>query len=593
MKKNRIYKVLASLLILALIGFSSCEKQEVIKVIGFVQGYVYDGNTNVILDNVKVEWEVAGNKDTTTSTATDGYKIDNLFSGNYNVTFSKANYTTVVYEISIPKDDFTVTAKGGGNKEYVVTADPNLYPLNASLKGRLYKTENGKNIPIAGATVQIDYNGTYKESDQYYRFIPALYSATTDADGYYSFVNLPATAANLRYLDYTDSNGETYINANSQTGDDYYTRINLQSGNTYTLANVYLTMVTDPIILINSNAYASAGVGTTHFDVASDITLTFNKAVDQATTLEKGYVRLSVGGADVAVSVTYNGNLITLNPETNLSPNTSYTVSYSVYTPLIYSPSTSTVTFSTVNDAVIPAAVSNFAINYDFMGIGWFADYSTFQINFVFDMVNNATSYQIYAKDSYSNSEYILIGSPAGQSQPNYLPAGTKVTTNTSLPSQFDYYANDGFLTPFSHGTIVTYKVRAVNSVGAGPFSNEISVKDQTAFNGADMSLSNQSSTSNNTAGVTPKTFTVDLTINNGQYADMTTIPTFGIYTAGDVLVAGATFSFVWTDHQLGVVTVTVPAGADYAPNFLRVYGVKDSSGNIQIITDYDSLNLN
>ncbi len=593
MKKNRIYAVLASLLILVLIGFSSCEKQEVIKVIGFVQGYVYDGNTNVILDNVKVEWEVAGNKDTTTSTITDGYKIGNLFSGNYNVTFSKANYTTAVYEIYIPKDDFTVTAKGGGNKEYVVTADPNLYPLNASLKGRLYKTENGKNIPVVGAIVQIDYNGTYKESDQNYRFVPALYSATTDADGYYSFVNLPATAANLRYLDYTDSNGETYINSYSQTGDDYYTRINLQSGNTYTLANVYLTMVTDPIILINSNAYASAGVGTTHFDVASDITLTFNKSVDQATTLEKGYVRLSSGGADISSTVTYSGNLITINPETNLSPNTSYTVSYSVYTPLIYSPSTSTLTFSTLNDAVLPTALNNFAIDYNNMGVGWLADYNTKSIDFIFDMVNNATSYQIYAKDSYSNSEYILISSPAGQAQPNYLPAGTKVTANATLPNQFDYYANDVSQTPFSHGTTVTYKVRAVNSAGAGPFSNEISVKDQTAFNAADMVMGSQSSTANNTGGITAKTFTVQLTISGSQYADVATLPTFEMYTAGDVLVVGPTFSFVWNDHQQGIVTVTVPAGANYEPNFLRVYGVKDSSGNIQISSDYDSLNLN
>ena len=62
MKTKNLKKIILGILALGLIGLTSCEKMEVVKVIGFIQGHVFNGNTNEVLDSVKVEYMVAGSK---------------------------------------------------------------------------------------------------------------------------------------------------------------------------------------------------------------------------------------------------------------------------------------------------------------------------------------------------------------------------------------------------------------------------------------------------------------------------------------------------------------------------------------------------
>ncbi len=582
---KNLNKIIAVFLIFGMIGFNSCKKQEIVKIVGFVQGHAFDGNTDQPLDSVKVAWTVAGKKDSTTATAEDGYLISNLLAGEYTIWFSKTNYTTIAYDAWVYDEGSAgnVTVRGGANKEMVLTYNPNLYPLNGSVSGRLYITENGLNVPAAGAEVQLDYNRADKEDDEYYRFVPGLYTTTTDADGYYTFTNIPATEVILRFLDYTDGNGETYYDPSYHTTN--YRRIYLTGGASYTHPNVTLSMVDDGISLIASNLFSATNVGTQNFDVTSDITLTFNKNVDMANTEDMGYVRLEIGNVEIEADITYADNMITINPTQDLAANTTYTVDYNVYGAQTYdNTGGQTITFSTSDDATVPAQVTGFDVakSAGYMGVGWEADYNTTNIWFEFNRITNALAYEVYAKDDYNNPEYSLIGT---FNQSDYLQGLFHASTN--LPSKFDYYEDDAVQTPFSHGTTVTYKVRAINSAGAGPFSTEIPVTDETSFGPTDIDISNtQSASTDNSLGGTPLTITMTFSINIGRYADVSDIPNVTIWDG--VSESTPTQTITWVDHQSGIIEFDVPAGVSYVGYTIRLHGITDSSGNTMAAGDYE-----
>jgi hypothetical protein len=581
MKNKNIFKLITAAVLVALISLAGCQKMEVIKVVGYIQGHVFDGNTNQVLDSVKVVWSVAGKQDSLTATADDGFAIDGLPQGNYSLMCSKAGYTTVVYKVNIDNIDLgSTTVRGGANKEQIVTVDPNLYPLNSGLHGRLYKTLNGTKVPAVGVLVVLDYNYYNKQEDESYRFVPNLYQTTTDADGYFSFTNVPATYLYFRIPAFTDENGESF--------NDYSRNLSLDGASDISMGIINLSNQSDPIQLINSNAWSATNEGTNNFAVGDDITLTFNKNVDETVTINKngGVWLYDDNWNEVAVTVTYANNVITVNPDDDLIAGKQYNIEWDVYSSLDYDNDNDDFNFRTEDNSVVPVAVTNLAIDYNNMGTGWVADYNTRAIYFNFDMISNAEQYEIYVKDNYNNTEYTLINTV---NQSDYQQ-GTYVLY-TYLPSQFDYFSDDGVVTPFSYGTEVSYKVRAINSAGAGPFSNVVTVKDETAFNSGDMDIYNQDISANNAAGTSDITVSFEFTIYTGQYADVSHTPTVKLYNGGTE-VTPITTTFTWDTHQHATITLTVPAGSDYSPYQLRVYDVNDSSGNTMDVADYESQNL-
>lgn len=580
MKNKNIFKFITAAILVAMISLAGCQKMEVVKIVGFIQGQVFDGTTNAPLDSVKVVWTVAGVKDSVTATADEGYLIKDLPVGEYSLWVSKSGYTTIVHDVTIQDNDLSsVTVRGGESKEQVVTLNPNLYPLNAGVTGRVYKRVNNVNIPAAGAVVVLDYNSTSAEPEEYYRFVPNLYQTTADNDGYFTFTNVPAAYVNLRISTYTDGDGETY--------GSYSNWINLDAETSRSMGTILIYNQSDPIRLINSNAWSSVNVGTDNFAVADDITLTFNKNVDEANTTNNGYVQLTDNNGNVvAATLTYTDNVVTINPDEDLIANKQYTISYNVYSSMDYDNTASSFNFRTIDNSVVPVAVANLAIDYDNMGTGWVADYNTRGIYFNFDIIANADYYQVYVKDDYNNTEFVQIATFSAQ---DYQQG--KYVAWIYLPARFDYFTDDGVVTPFSYGTTVSYKVRAVNSAGEGPFSNVVTVKDETAFDSGDMNVYNQDVTADNSGGATDITVTFEFTIYSGQYADVSHTPTVKLYNGGTEITP-ITTTFTWDTHQHATITLTVPAGQDYSPYELRVYDVDDSSGNTMDVADYESQNL-
>jgi len=130
MKNKNIFKLIIGIALIGIISLAGCQKMEIVKIVGFIQGHVFDGNTNQTLDNVSVEWLIAGEKDSTTATADDGYLVANLPVGSYSLWFKKDGYTTVVSEVAVEDNNTSsVAVRGGESIEQIITLDANMYPL--------------------------------------------------------------------------------------------------------------------------------------------------------------------------------------------------------------------------------------------------------------------------------------------------------------------------------------------------------------------------------------------------------------------------------------------------------------------------------
>ncbi len=329
MKTIHFKKITGLMLLAILFGFTSCEKQEVIKVVGYVQGYVYDANTNKVLDNVTVRWELPGGvADSTVATAADGFNINNLPSGNYYLKCSKGNYATSVIEVEIPKDEIAVSIKGGGSKEYVAEVTPKLYSLDANVTGRVYKYDNYE--PYFGQSYSPADNAMVKLIYPFKQFLKTEYVTSTDADGFFTFENVPAAAGYVLIPRYSVDTQVNYIPTYNYSGI-------LSPGSTNTANNVILLPVESwyntQLLLIGGNVFIAPNVITNEFPVSSNITFRFSRILNQVNT---EYYNDLIGGnglnlydqtfTQVPFAATFNGDELTINPNADLNPNETYYV---------------------------------------------------------------------------------------------------------------------------------------------------------------------------------------------------------------------------------------------------------------------------
>lgn len=350
MKTKYFIKITGLALLTVLLSFTSCEKQELIKVVGFVQGYVFDANTNEVLDNVKITWETMdGSTDSTFATATDGFHIDFLPSGSYILECSKENYAISTLEVTIPKDDIAVTVKGGGSKEVVVSVAPKLYSLDANIKGRVYKYDNfepffGQSYsPLANAPVKIKYQNRL--------FLKTEYETTTDAEGFFTFDMVPSAGCTVFTPDYSAATQVNYIGATNYAG-------KLSPGATTTSASIillpYESWYTNRLYLIGSNIFDAPNVPTINFPIDAEIKLTFSRILNQINT---DYYSSLVGGNGlvlydqsfnpVPVTKFFNGTELTVIPNANLNLDEFYIINGFVWADLLHDYANVSVQFKT------------------------------------------------------------------------------------------------------------------------------------------------------------------------------------------------------------------------------------------------------
>ena len=222
-----------------------------------------------------------------------------------------------------------------------------------------------------------------------------------------------------------------------------------------------------------------------------------------------------------------------------------------------------------MSDVTAPAQVAGFAID---MEEDWMADWNTTSITFKWNTVDGADAYIVWASDNQYNPNLITVGVFEHM---DYVPdqSGTVV-----LPSQFDYYDDDGIQTPFTSGTELTFQIVAVNDAGEGTYSASVTVGDETS---PVVTSFNQSGTADNPDSTSTQSFTVDLSAN--EYLSGAD-PTFGFVESGgdtNYVLPNSSVSLDWdSDMMGGTFTVVVPAGKDGSGDEFFITNLKDASEN-------------
>jgi hypothetical protein len=299
---------------------SSCKKEYLIDVKGNLSGQVYDQYNNP-LEKALITVEGTSLKDSTD--ANGDYSIKGIPLGNYAVTISKAGYSTKRSNISVaPVYSTGVSNTTSGQKQSYqvgILLDEKLYALTGTATG--FVTLGS--VAVANARVVAYWQ--YYENNNY---VTETFQTTTNADGIFNFTGLPL-------IDYTT---DSYYYSSSITIAAYDSQNSDLSGST----SVSSTGATHsyPISLSQNDlqmiSYTGAdGKNIDTLAANSQITITFNQNVSAAITQQNGgNVTLYNAGAgykEVATTVAYSGNKITITPSANLQPGTRYEVSFDVF----------------------------------------------------------------------------------------------------------------------------------------------------------------------------------------------------------------------------------------------------------------------
>ncbi|MBA7702581.1 hypothetical protein ES703_111350 [subsurface metagenome] len=302
------------------------------------------------------------------------------------------------------------------------------------------------------------------------------------------------------------------------------------------------------------------------FPVGSAITLTFSREVDLASVnTDINLYDVSNNPVDATKSLSSDNLVLALTPSANLGAGKNYSVKGNVASTLRDDDTYVFIAFTTAEAAVdAPAKVTGVVIDTTYSV--WPVDYNSRNFKFKWTGVVGAEGYNIYAKDTHNNSNYVHLETlPVGDDQ---APEAT-YSDIVYLPGSFDYFEDDGIVTPFSHGTQVTFIIRAYNGAGEGPASAEITLSDKKS---PTHTLGSQSGTTNNSAGATPLVVTVSL--STGEYLSR---------EGTTVLVGGYQVPVVmeWNDTNTGgTVKITIPAGSTKVGESL-IINMVDTSGNL------------
>lgn len=285
------------------------------RVVGSVHGVVTDANTNSRLEGITVTTIVDGEILTATTDSLGYYVLNNLSSGEFELTFSgESTYAVgrIIVNIPLiqqiagslewPDEDFQE------NFFYSKNADTHLYGLSADLTGTIYTVEDSENTTLAsGVTLIADFSA--------YDISPDKYTATSNSQGIFSFVNLPATSSVvLRSLPFNDGTSDYGVLATS---------ISLIPGGTASSANLFLNIAPDAPFIVQNN-YEND-----NFGITDDLSLTFSKLM-QTSSFD---ISLSGINGNVEFEATWSDDItLTIAPYVDaLQANGNYSLSLSGY----------------------------------------------------------------------------------------------------------------------------------------------------------------------------------------------------------------------------------------------------------------------
>lgn len=278
------------------------------RVIGSISGVVANANTNSRLANVEVTWGAEGVIRSTRTNSLGYYGITGLSPGDYELSFSGANFAMRKMTVTIPNLQQIGIVDMPTNDDFYYSATQNalLYDFSSRLTGKVYARQDAQNLILAsGVTVVADFS-TYDIS-------PDEFTAVTDNTGTFTFDSLPATpTVDLRTLPYFDTDN----NFGVQTG-----TANLIANGTANAGSMILSIAPATPFVVQNNFEND------NFGLTQDIVLTFSKAM-QTTSFDIALYNNTYGTVDL--TATWNNDItLTIHPYIALQANETYNLDMS------------------------------------------------------------------------------------------------------------------------------------------------------------------------------------------------------------------------------------------------------------------------
>jgi len=527
------------------LAFLACERNpvEVTPSRGSISGTVVDEATGQLLEGVSV-WTLDPSIGKIRSTSTEGgvYILPNLPSGGlYEVIFEKAQYITMTGFASL---------SGSGTQ-----LNMTLSKGDASITGTVYTPTLG---PAAGASVVLDLRPMgYK----------LMKTVEADSNGRFAISDLPARLQGLNVsavvLPY-DINKDSIPDTETFLGS-----VVLYHGATSTVTWT-LSYAGGGIRILQTNVEGTASL------LPSDSVYFVFSTSAKPGSLSYLLQDVSIPGNPVvpaAVQWSNNNISLAIDPTTNLNDGHTYLISLAVAATNGSSGSW-TYSFTVHTPLPLPGQATNLCVSAGTLAECYSqqlpADWTSSIYTLCWDNASGAVRYNIYAKDDWNNPNWTRIKDNIGTS-----PGGPCV--NITLPSYFDYYTGDEFITPLAFKTKVSFAVTSVNADGAeSPISGApvSSVTDTVPPSVVSVSYEGDP---NNSAGFAAITFTIAVTFS--EYMNPSSSPSLGL----PVTCAGC--SAVWSlgrNIRSGFFEVSVPPGVD-GSGLYTIYNALDSSDNIQV----------
>lgn len=331
------------------------------------------------------------------------------------------------------------------------------------------------------------------------------------------------------------------------------------------------------IDLESTSLYAADGI--IRDDVGLDETINFRFTREIDTVNADNRVVLQRQNVDVLVNWSFSedGRTLLVTPEGTFRPGAEYSLGYRIFSTLpedFITTLNNPFIFQTIVSGGPPAQVAGLEVSPLSESIDW----NTTNLNLQWLAITGVDYYDVYGYDSHTVNDHVFLGRIVADRLFG-MQRGI-----VGLPLEFDWIQGDDFQTPFTHNIQVKLLVRAVNDFGAGEFSEDLTLRDNTA----PAYEIRQDRSADNSAGVTDLlvTFRFD---DPMEYCDSRHPPDWGfIEFGGDLDYVLPEDAAVWRwdeDLRNGDLRVTIPAAEDGSGDKLWLLGITDTSGNTQVDT--------
>ena len=247
---------------------------------------VTDAGTSDPLDSVVVVYVVNGREKSVKSDTLGRVTIPNLGSGTYRLRLTRAGYADV---------DVTVPLAPAPDIDMPVVPDADLslymYAEGVTLTGDV-KIQDAKGVKTlkAGVTVDLTLGGA--------SFVKDVCTTVTDADGKFTFANLPEMAS------YTVSVRRLVVGEQAFEGTTTWTETGIRTGNVITKPSAFVMTLDAPVLEVNTI--------NTELKSTDELVVSFSQIVD-VSKIGLGDIEVTRNGfTEVAVSAVWSDSNKTL-----------------------------------------------------------------------------------------------------------------------------------------------------------------------------------------------------------------------------------------------------------------------------------------